>query len=117
MPHASPGSALTEAVAVKSQKRGSTREKVPFPQKLVLHRWLLSLFGVKSISELGKDLRDEALEGYCRATALLHRLEHLVRGHVVTMENGEERDAGASYSVSGRGSRELYTRDAGVYHP
>ena len=84
MPHASPGSALTEAVAVKSQKRGSTREKVPFPQKLVLHRWLLALFGVKSVSELGKDLRSETLEGLDENN--IHRFHNALKERFSALE-------------------------------
>ena len=39
------------------------RPQVPFPYKLVLNQWLLSLFNVKRFEELAEHLRNEALEG------------------------------------------------------
>ena len=39
------------------------RPQVPFPYKLVLNQWLLSLFNVERFEELADHLRNEALEG------------------------------------------------------
>ena len=44
-------------------RRGGNRPQVPFPYKLVLNQWLLSLFNVKRFEELAEHLRSEALEG------------------------------------------------------
>jgi hypothetical protein len=36
---------------------------VPFPDKLVLNQWMLSLFNVKRFDELAEHLRNEKLQG------------------------------------------------------
>ena len=44
-------------------RRASNRPQVPFPYKLVLNQWLLSLFNVKRFEDLAEHLHSEALEG------------------------------------------------------
>ena len=43
--------------------RANNRPQVPFPFKLVLNQWLLSLFNVRRFEELAEHLRNQALEG------------------------------------------------------
>lgn len=45
------------------RRAAATRPQVPFPHKLVLNQWLLSLFGVTRFEDLAEHLRHEALEG------------------------------------------------------
>jgi hypothetical protein len=44
-------------------RRPAGRPQVPFPHKLVLNQWLLSLFNVNRFEQLADLLRNEALEG------------------------------------------------------
>lgn len=47
-----------------TKKAGASKSPaVPFVQKLVLNRWLLSLFNVKRFEDLAEHLRNEKLEG------------------------------------------------------
>ena len=50
-------------MAEKSANATSKKPQVPFACKLVLNRWMLSLFGVNRFEKLAEHLRDEALEG------------------------------------------------------
>ena len=43
--------------------RANNRPQGPFPFKLVLNQWLLSLFNVRRFEELAEHLRNETLEG------------------------------------------------------
>lgn len=45
------------------KKRASAAAPLPFNRRLVVHQWLLSLFGVRELRELATLLGDEALEG------------------------------------------------------
>jgi len=45
------------------RRRANNRPQVPFPCKLVLNQWLLSLFNVKRFEDLAEHLRNEKLEG------------------------------------------------------
>lgn len=54
--------------APSAPRRGRSRPgnggpPLPFSRKLVLHQWLLGLFGVERFDQLAEHLRDEALEG------------------------------------------------------
>lgn len=56
----------TTAVAATSaapRARVNNRPQVPFPQKLVLNQWVLSLFKVRRFEDLAEILRNEKLEG------------------------------------------------------
>ena len=45
-------------------KRVNQQDPLRFEQKLVLHRWVLSLFGVSSFESLTKNLKNAELEGF-----------------------------------------------------
>lgn len=45
------------------RRRASNLPQLPFNRKLVLHQWLLGLFGVERFDQLARHLRDESLEG------------------------------------------------------
>ena len=48
---------------------------LPFSRRLVLHRWLLGLFGVERFDRLAGHLRDESLEGLDEGNVLhFHRV-------------------------------------------
>lgn len=49
--------------AVATHRRASYRPGLPFPSKLVLNQWLLSLFNVKEFKDLAQHLQNERLEG------------------------------------------------------
>ena len=55
-------------------RRAGNRPQVPFPYKLVLNQWLLSLFNVKRFEDLAEHLRSEALEGLDENN--IHRFHH-----------------------------------------
>ena len=55
-------------------RRAGNRPQVPFPYKLVLNQWLLSLFNVKRFEDLAENLRNEALEGLDENN--IHRFHH-----------------------------------------
>ncbi len=57
-----------------------TRPRLPFSRKLVVHRWLLGLFGCETFDQLAANLRDEALEGLDADN--VHRLHRALRLHV-----------------------------------
>lgn len=50
------------------------KPQIPFPYKLVLNQWILSLFNVKRFGELAEHLRSEALEGLDENN--VHRFHH-----------------------------------------
>ena len=49
--------------AAAPRRRANNRPQVPFPYKLVLNQWLLSLFNVDRFEKLAEHLKNEALEG------------------------------------------------------
>lgn len=51
------------ATSAAPRSRTSRQPLIPFPHKLVLNQWLLSLFNVKHFEELAEHLRHESLEG------------------------------------------------------
>ncbi len=53
--------AMGEPVAPR--RRANNRPQVPFPHKLILNQWLLSLFNVERFEQLAEHLRNEKLEG------------------------------------------------------
>ncbi len=57
--------ALNDAPATgpRTARRSRTAAVVPFPYKLVLNQWMLSLFNATSLEDLAKYLRNEKLEG------------------------------------------------------
>ncbi len=57
-----PEPAVPRAKRVKKAAKKATAV-VPFPKKLVLNQWMLSLFGVERFEDLAEHLRDANLEG------------------------------------------------------
>lgn len=53
---------------------------IPFNRKLVLHQWLLGLFGLERFGQLAEHLRDEALEGLDENN--VHRVHHALCLHL-----------------------------------
>lgn len=51
------------APTARPARRGRAAAAVPFPYKLVLNQWILSLFNATSLEDLAKHLRNEKLEG------------------------------------------------------
>ena len=61
-------------------RRRNNSPQLPFARKLVLHQWLLSLFGVERFDQLAEHLRDEALEGFDENN--IHRFHHALCLHL-----------------------------------
>lgn len=79
MPRGRPrGSAA--APAAPRGRRANARASVPFNRKLVLHQWLLGLFGVERFDQLAEHLKDEALEGMDENN--VHRFHHALCLHL-----------------------------------
>ncbi|GIX36491.1 MAG: type III restriction endonuclease subunit R [Lysobacteraceae bacterium] len=75
-----------------ARKRQSIkRPVVPFNHKLVLHQWLLGLFGVERFDELAEHLRDESLEGLDANN--VHRFHHALCLHLPADKRPELPDA------------------------
>ena len=56
-------------------RRRNTPPPLPFSRKLVLHRWLLGLFGVERFDRLAGHLWEESLEGLDEGNVLhFHRV-------------------------------------------
>ena len=60
----------------KKARASRKKPQVPFAHKLILNRWLLSLFDVKRLEELAEHLRDEALEGLDENN--IHHFHHVL---------------------------------------
>lgn len=56
------------------RRKRSARPPLPFNRKLVLHQWLLGLFGAERFDQLAEHLRDESLEGLDENN--IHRFHH-----------------------------------------
>lgn len=61
------------------EKRQTKKATITFPNKLVLFRWMLSLFGVERFEDLALHLRDESLEGLDENN--IHRFHHALALH------------------------------------
>ncbi|MBI4528428.1 MAG: DEAD/DEAH box helicase family protein [Deltaproteobacteria bacterium] len=62
------------------RRRNNNRPLLPFNRKLVLHQWLLGLFGVERFEQLAEHLRDESLEGMDENN--VHRFHHALCLHL-----------------------------------
>jgi hypothetical protein len=60
--------------------RSNARPPLPFNRKLVLHHWLLGLFGIERFDQLAEHLREEALEGLDENN--VHRFHHALCLHL-----------------------------------
>ena len=61
-------------------RRRNAPPPLPFSRKLVLHRWLLGLFGVERFDRLAEHLREESLEGLDADN--VHRFHHALCLHL-----------------------------------
>lgn len=72
-----------------SKKTGAKRRAaaklapVPFAYRLVLHQWLLSLFGVARLEDLAEHLRSESLEGLSENN--IHHFHHSLTAHLFNL--------------------------------
>jgi len=62
------------------RRRADNRSPLPFARKLVLHQWLLSLFGVQRFDSLAEHLRDEVLTGLDENN--IHHIHHALCLHL-----------------------------------
>ena len=69
------------------RRRTNVRPPLPFNRKLVLHQWLLGLFGVGRFDQLAEHLRDEALEGLDENN--VHRFHHALCLHLPSEKRPE----------------------------
>ncbi|MGB4585475.1 MAG: DEAD/DEAH box helicase family protein [Rectinemataceae bacterium] len=60
-------------------RKNRSAKAVPFPQKLALFRWMLSLFGVERFEDIARHVRDESLEGLDENN--IHRFYHALALH------------------------------------
>jgi hypothetical protein len=72
----------------KTAKRTAKRavSVVPFPKKLVLAQWMLSLFGVEGFDDLAENLRAPSLEGLDADN--IHRFHHALAVHCPALGPG-----------------------------
>lgn len=68
-------------------RRTNNRPDVPFNKKLVLHQWILALFGVEKLDQLAEHLRDESLEGLDENN--VHRFHHVLCLHLPSEQRPE----------------------------
>ncbi len=54
-----------------TRRRGNNRPVVPFPYKLILNQWLLSLFNVDKFEKLAEHLKNESLEGSVKSISII----------------------------------------------
>ncbi len=84
MPRGRPrNSATTTDLPVTRRRRANNRPQVPFPYKLVLNQWLLSLFNVRRFEELAQYLRNEKLEGLDENN--IHRYYHALTAQLFNL--------------------------------
>lgn len=63
--------------------RKTGRLQVPFPCKLILNQWLLSLFNVDRLEKLAEHLKNEALEGMDENN--IHRFHHALTAQLFNL--------------------------------
>jgi hypothetical protein len=77
----------TKSVASEATRstrgRVNNKPQVPFPFKLVLNQWLLSLFGVERLEQLSEHLRQEGHEGLDENN--VHRFHHALTSQLFNM--------------------------------
>ncbi len=80
-PRNTPSSTAGAATAPARRNRG--RPLVPFPFKLVLNQWMLSLFNVDKFEQLAQHLRNEGLEGLDANN--VHRFHHAITAQLFNL--------------------------------
>jgi hypothetical protein len=76
-----PSSAV--AATAPPRRRSNNRPQVPFPYKLALNQWLLSLFNVERLEKLAEHLKNEALEGLDENN--VHRFHHALTSQLFNL--------------------------------
>ena len=71
-------------IATKKARATRKKSQVPFPQKLVLNQWMLSLFNVERFDDLAEHLRNEALEGLDENN--IHHFHHALAAQLVNLK-------------------------------
>src|ERR1700722_15917064 len=64
-------------------RRTKNRPQIPFPYKLVLNQWLLSLFNAKRFEDLAEHLRNEKLEGLDENN--VHHFHHVLTAQLFNL--------------------------------
>lgn len=82
MPRGRPRTPAT-ADSVSPRRRANNQPQVPFPYKLVLNQWLLSLFNVERFEQLAEHLRNEKLEGLDENN--IHHFHHALTAHLFNL--------------------------------
>ncbi len=72
------------------RRRRNNRPQIPFNRKLVLHQWMLGLFGIERFDQLAEHLRDETLEGLDENN--IHRFHHALCLHLPVEKRPELTD-------------------------
>ena len=73
-------SAAPAAPTGRRTRRTNNRAPLPFARRLVLHQWVLGLFGVERFEALAEHLRDDKLEGPDENN--IHRFHHALVLHL-----------------------------------
>ncbi len=73
----------TPARTTTARRGRNNRPQTPFPHKLALNQWLLSLFNVRTFDELAEHLRNEALEGLDENN--VHRFHHALTSQLFNL--------------------------------
>ena len=66
-----------------TRRRTNNKPQVPFPYKLILNQWLLSLFNVDRLEKLAEHLKNEALEGLDENN--VHRFHHALTAQLFNL--------------------------------
>lgn len=75
--------AARSTTATATRRRSNNRPQVPFPYKLILNQWLLSLFNVDKFEKLAEHLKNEALEGMDENN--IHRFHHALTAQLFNL--------------------------------
>lgn len=87
MPRGRPRRYAAAAPVARRGRRANARAPLPFNRKLVLHQWLLGLFGVERFDQLAEHLKDEALAGMDENN--VHRFHHALCLHLPVEQRPE----------------------------
>jgi hypothetical protein len=85
MPRGRPRKTATPALDAPAapHRRTNNRPQIPFPYKLVLNQWLLSLFNAKRFEDLAEYLRNEKLEGLDENN--VHHFHHVLTAQLFNL--------------------------------
>lgn len=75
--------AASDTTTAAPRRRANNQPQVPFPYKLVLNHWLLSLFNVDRFEKLAEHLKNESLEGLDENN--IHRFHHALTAQLFNL--------------------------------